>query len=71
MGAYSPAPIINKDVEKKLLKIIKPTLLSFKKIKKEYKGFLYIGLMIKNNEPHLIEFNVKWVIQNVRLYYQD
>ena len=60
MGAYSPAPIINKDVEKKIIeKIIKPTLLSFKKIKKEYKGFLYIGLMIKNNEPHLIEFNVR------------
>ena len=25
----------------------------------EYKGFLYVGLMIKNNEPYLVEFNVR------------
>ena len=27
--------------------------------KKHYKGFLYVGLMIKNNEPYLIEYNVR------------
>ena len=60
MGAYSPASIINKSLEKKILKkIIKPTLLALKKNGNPYKGFLYAGLMIRNNEPYLIEYNVR------------
>jgi phosphoribosylamine---glycine ligase len=60
MGAYSPAPIINKIIEKKIInKIIKPTLLALKKKKKPFTGFLYAGLMIKNNEPYLIEYNIR------------
>ena len=60
MGAYSPAPIINKKLEKKIIeKIVSPTLLALKKKKKPYTGFLYVGLMIKNNEPYLIEYNVR------------
>ena len=60
MGAYSPAPIINKVVEKKIIdKIVKPTLLALKRKKNPYKGFLYVGLMIKNNEPYLIEYNIR------------
>jgi len=60
MGAYSPAPIINKIVEKKIInKIVKPTLKALKNKKKPYCGFLYVGLMIKNNEPYLIEYNVR------------
>ena len=60
MGAYSPAPIINKDLEKKIIKkIVKPTLSALKRKKNSYTGFLYVGLMIKNNEPYLIEYNVR------------
>jgi len=60
MGAYSPAPIINNLIEKKIInKIVKPTLLELKKRKKPYSGFLYVGLMIKNNEPYLIEYNIR------------
>ena len=60
MGAYSPAPIIIKKLEKKIIKkIVNPTLLELKKKKKPYTGFLYVGLMIKNNEPYLIEYNVR------------
>jgi phosphoribosylamine--glycine ligase len=60
MGAYSPAPIINKTLEKKIIKkIVKPTLLALKRKKNPYSGFLYVGLMIKNNEPYLIEYNVR------------
>ena len=40
-------------------KIVKPTLLELKKRKKPYSGFLYVGLMIKNNEPYLIEYNIR------------
>ena len=60
MGAYSPAPIINKGLEKKIInKIVKPTLLAMKMKKKPYTGFLYVGLMIINNEPYLIEYNIR------------
>ena len=60
MGAYSPAPIITKSLEKKIItKIIKPTLIALKRKKKPYNGFLYVGLMIKNNHPFLIEYNVR------------
>ena len=60
MGAYSPAPIINKKLEKKIIeKIVKPTLFALKKKRNPYTGFLYVGLMIKNSEPFLIEYNVR------------
>ena len=60
MGAYSPAPIVNKNLEEKIIKkIVKPTLLALKNKKKPYTGFLYVGLMIINNEPYLIEYNVR------------
>ena len=60
MGAYSPANIINKEIEKKIIKrIVQPTIEALKKIGKPYTGFLYVGLMIKNNNPYLIEFNVR------------
>ena len=60
MGAYSPAPIIDKSLEKKIIKkIVYPTLLALKNKKKSYTGFLYVGLMIKNKEPYLIEYNVR------------
>ncbi len=60
MGAYSPAPIINKILENKIIdKIVKPTLLALKNKNNPYSGFLYVGLMIKNNEPYLIEYNIR------------
>ena len=60
MGAYSPSQLINTDLEKKIInKIIKPTLESLDELGIKYKGFLYTGLMIVNNEPYLIEYNVR------------
>ena len=60
MGAYSPAPILNQILEEKIKKkIIEPTLKSLKKNKEPFTGFLYAGLMIKKNEPYLIEYNVR------------
>ena len=60
MGAYSPSGLINKELEKKILeRIIEPTLKAIKDMGKEYVGFLYAGLMIKNNNPYLIEYNVR------------
>ena len=60
MGAYSPAPIIDYNLEKKIInRIVKPTLAALKAKNNPYTGFLYVGLMIKNNEPYLIEYNVR------------
>ena len=60
MGAYSPSRLINQTLEKKIIsKIIKPTLRGLKDLQIVYKGFLYAGLMIKDNEPYLIEYNVR------------
>ena len=60
MGAYSPAPIIDKKLEKKIItRIVKPTLQALKDKKQFYRGFLYVGLMIKNKNPYLIEYNVR------------
>ena len=60
MGAYSPSRLINNELEKKILdKIINPTLKALSDIGCNYKGFLYAGLMIVDNEPYLIEYNVR------------
>ena len=60
MGAYSPSRLINKELDEKILeKIIQPTLRALKDMNCIYKGFLYAGLMITNNEPYLIEYNVR------------
>ena len=60
MGAYSPSRLINKDLEAKILnKIILPTIKGLNDINTVYKGFLYVGLMVVNNEPYLIEYNVR------------
>ena len=60
MGAYSPAPIITKSLEKKIIsRIIKPTLIALKREKKPYTGFLYAGLMISKKNPYLIEYNIR------------
>ena len=60
MGAYSPSKLINYRLEKKIItKIIKPTLKAIRDLGQKYIGFLYAGLMIKDNEPYLIEYNVR------------
>ena len=60
MGAYSPSGLINTELEKKIInKIVKPTFKAISDMNEVYRGFLYVGLMIKNNEPYLIEFNVR------------
>lgn len=60
MGAYSPAPIINKELDKKIIeKIVKPVMYGLEQEGLNYTGFLYIGLMISEGEPYVLEFNVR------------
>ena len=60
MGAYSPSRLESNTLDKKILdKIIKPTLKALSDLNTNFKGFLYAGLMISENEPYLIEYNVR------------
>jgi phosphoribosylamine--glycine ligase len=62
MGAYSPAPVVTPDVEKRILKeVIEPTLHGMAMEGAPFIGFLYAGLMIdKSGAPKVIEFNVRF-----------
>ena len=60
MGAYSPSRLEDKRLNEKILKkIIEPTLKGLKELNASFKGFLYAGLMIVEDEPFLIEYNVR------------
>jgi phosphoribosylamine--glycine ligase len=60
MGAYSPSGLINAELDKKIItEIVSPTFQAIKDMGENYKGFLYVGLMIKDNNPYLIEYNVR------------
>ena len=60
MGCYAPSRLINEQLNKKILnQIISPTINALKDLGANYKGFLYAGLMIVNNNPYLIEYNVR------------
>lgn len=61
MGAYSPAPVIDNILETKIRnKIIQPLIEGLYKEHAPYKGVLYIGLMIVDNKPYVLEFNVRF-----------
>lgn len=60
MGAYSPSNIITNKVEEKIKKeIIEPTLKGLKILGCPFVGILYAGLIIKDNQPKLIEYNIR------------
>lgn len=61
MGAYSPAPVVTKDVEKLVIEtIINPVISGMNEEGSPYKGILYAGLMIKDGKASVLEFNVRF-----------
>ena len=61
MGAYSPTPLISKELNEEIMKeIIYPTLAELKRRNIEYKGFLYAGLMIDDQEIKVLEYNCRF-----------
>ena len=61
MGAYSPAPIITDSINKKILdEVMYPTMRGLIKENSPYLGFLYAGLMIKDGEIKVLEFNCRF-----------
>ncbi len=61
MGAYTPAPIMTPDMNKRVMdEIIYPTVNALKKAGAPFKGVLFAGLMITKDGPQLIEYNVRF-----------
>ena len=60
MGAISPVPFATPSLMKKIEeKVIKPTVEGLSKEGLEYRGFIFLGLMIENDEPYMIEYNCR------------
>ena len=61
MGAYSPAPVVTAEVERRIMdEVIRPTLAGMKADGANYVGFLYAGLMVMaDGAPKVIEFNCR------------
>ena len=61
MGAYSPAPVLSAEIEAKAMEeIVKPTMRVMAERGMPYQGVLYAGLMIKDGQPRLVEYNVRF-----------
>ncbi|WP_065329867.1 phosphoribosylamine--glycine ligase [Tritonibacter mobilis] len=61
MGAYSPAPVLSAEVEARAMEeIVKPTMRVMAERGMPYQGVLYAGLMIKDGQPRLVEYNVRF-----------
>ncbi len=61
MGAYSPAPVVDRKLFKKVMKdIMIPTVEAMAAEGRPYKGVLYGGLIIKDREPKVLEFNCRF-----------
>ncbi|GBE04789.1 phosphoribosylamine--glycine ligase [bacterium BMS3Abin10] len=61
MGAYSPAPIITKALEKEIMEVvIKPLINGLKREGINYRGVIYAGLMICDGKAYVLEFNCRF-----------
>jgi phosphoribosylamine---glycine ligase len=61
MGAFAPSPLVTADVERRVIEtIVQPVLDGMVREGHPYRGFLYVGLMLTNDGPKVIEFNVRF-----------
>jgi len=61
MGAYSPAPLLSEERFQKVVEeVFRPLIDGLRKEGQPYKGMLYAGLMIKDDQPMVLEFNVRF-----------
>jgi len=61
MGTYSPSVVYNDELKERIYnKILKPFIEGLKADRLDYKGIVFIGLMIKDGDPKVIEFNTRF-----------
>lgn len=61
MGAYAPTPLVNDEIYQKVEdRVIKPTLEGMKKEGAPFEGVLFIGVMVVEGEPIILEYNVRF-----------
>jgi phosphoribosylamine--glycine ligase len=61
MGAFSPSPLMTPDLQQRVIReIVRPVLSGMVAEGNPFRGFLYCGLMITNDGPKVIEFNVRF-----------
>jgi len=61
MGAYAPTPLVNDDIYAKVEEnVIKPTLAGMKNEGAPFEGVLFIGVMVVDGEPIILEYNVRF-----------
>ncbi len=63
MGAYSPAPVVTDDLYDVIVEtVVKPTIAGMAGDGCPYSGILYVGLMIKDGKPRVVEYTPALVI---------
>jgi phosphoribosylamine--glycine ligase len=61
MGAYSPAPVVTSQVHERVMReVMLPVVGGLRRRGIRYQGVLYAGLMIRNGEPRVLEFNARF-----------
>lgn len=61
MGAYSPAPVVTAELHQVIVDtIVRPTIVGMAKDGCPYSGILYVGLMIKEGQPRVVEYNARF-----------
>src|SRR5262249_54318105 len=61
MGSYSPAPVVDEAMQKRVMaEIVLPTIEAMRREGVPFQGVLYVGLMITNEGPRVVEFNCRF-----------
>lgn len=61
MGAYAPTPLVDDTLYEKVKeRVIRPTLKGMQEEGAPFEGVLFIGIMVVNNEPIILEYNVRF-----------
>ena len=61
MGAYSPAPVVTAEVHQRIMdQVMLPTVRRLTEMGVPYQGVLYAGLMIRDGQPQVLEYNVRF-----------
>ena len=61
MGAYSPPPVVTPEIERAIQsRVVEPTLAQMREEGQPFRGALFVGLMIVDGEPQVLEYNVRF-----------